>query len=317
MVAGSSPVTPSNVQHGSRVFTGSGLLLNSSSHPNRSSTDKLEPGNPIMQVPPVPAAWDARRGAVLLGVERNQGMVLMDKGQVPVLEKARYITEIRHSPLPRVIDTRGEVIERFHPSIKTTFPHWKVDHGSVLFVDELEAPSREVLFSLNRFSYIFEDVPYSEYRASTRRLIEQLFEFGQDVDVLRIGARQISVYGIPGVDSYEQVFERVFGAFTRDVPEIGLNYNDIRLTLEHDAGRIEIGPVKAGETWLETVYSRPTEFIPDVGIGVDIDSSAKDFGVGTLTSLVDNLTAVWSITKRVETAVLASLGAFDVEATRR
>jgi hypothetical protein len=81
---------------------------------------------------------------------------------------------------------------------------------------------------------------------------------------------------------------------------VDLNVTDLAVTLNHETGRIMVGPVRTGEDWAKAMFTRPGENMPAYGLGVDVDSSATEVAVSRAKDLLKAFDAVLRLTLMTE-----------------
>lgn len=220
--------------------------------------------------------------------------------------KGRFIVGIRYPPAPRLFDRRGQIISDLHSELEDEFPHWRTNKSKIHFVDDLEDPTAEFLFTHLRASVILEQpVEIDDFLERADRYLEMFYAtLGEDIsEVDRCGVRIIEILTSDDVGSYEAANRRLITRFMPGLPGDDLDYVDSSLKAVHEHGFYQIGPAGEGEEWVSQAFSRPEEFVPEYGFGLDVDSNRKELVVRSGDELVEAYRAVAALTKRVEEEV--------------
>ena len=231
-----------------------------------------------------------------------------------VRRKLRAIVELRYPARPEIFDTKGKLLAVVHPVIEDQFPHWKADVGSITFLDDLTTPTREFMISLRRTAFILEDPgSVQEFVDKGEKCLGLVFDhLGGGVGSLtRLGVRLIEVCTPERPASFEEMVATVCDSLLTLPSDLGLRTTDAMFNVVHDRGMYVVGPVKKGEEWVKQMFKNADTNMPDVGIGLDIDSYAEGVAVKTKHDLQAAFLSVYELTKAVEESLLRHQGMID------
>lgn len=218
-------------------------------------------------------------------------------------KKARYVCEVRYHPVSDVLDMRGRTLARMKDAFSPALQNWRVASVAVNLVDDLEAPAREIFVDHQLARLIMEDPKSTdEFREASSKMLDRLWTlFGSWLTAIgRIGVRSITVHDAPGCASFEDVRAKVMRTWMASTMPVDLNVTDLAVTLNHETGRIMVGPVRTGEDWAKAMFTRPGENMPAYGLGVDVDSSATEVAVSRAKDLLKAFDAVLRLTLMTE-----------------
>lgn len=225
--------------------------------------------------------------------------------------RGRFIAEMRYKVVPSFVDHRGQMIADLHSQLEEWFPHWKSGSGLITFLDRQENPLQEFTIGYRRSAVVLEDQGQVQHFIDrTTRYFQLVYDsIGDSIEAIdRFGVRIVEVLepedGISRDDAVEIVLEN-----HHKIPEdLDLPFNDSLSKVVHEHGFYQIGPAFLGDAWLENSFSEPERDLPDVGIGLDVDSYQRDLIISSFTDIEEALLAVTRLTKTVEESVAASIG---------
>lgn len=229
----------------------------------------------------------------------------------PRRKKMRLIAEARYERIPEFIDVRGHLIAQLLPKVRKSVPNWQAQEDKILFVDSEKQPADEFVIAFNRMSVILEDPhsvnEFADIARSKLRLAHEVI--GKDIPTIaRFGVRFISIFDAPEFHTHAQLTKHIAEATIRIPDAVPLKPTDSLVRLVHDQGVITIGPASQGEEWVNRMFKRPDQNVPKSGIGIDVDSFARDSTIKTAEDFVLLFDAVMSLTVATETAYAHQLG---------
>lgn len=224
--------------------------------------------------------------------------------------KSRFILEMRYEPLLQAFDRRGKLLETLHPIFKKKMEHWRSENVAVHLADDFKSPSKQITVDHLRSLIIYEDPgSLEEFYNDAEKLIKNVnlvFPEGL-INIKRMGVRFISIFELPGYESYEEVFKKFMETFFLPSLPLSLKFKDCSAILEHDSGRVNVGPAKQDENWVKEMFSKNEDNVPKFGFGVDIDSYAKEVECKSPSDLVSSYKTVFGLTVAVENELVQAL----------
>ena len=228
-----------------------------------------------------------------------------------IRKKNRFIFEIRYTPKLKLLDKKGEIIDSVFPKISKNYPHWQINQGDILFLDNLELPTSEFLLGLKRTFIAKEDITsYNAFQDNVRNLISIVYDVLDLEMISRIGFRIISTYENSTIDSFEKARKLIEDTFLKDPLNLGLKHKDLMIKIDHNNGFYTIGPIQRNENWIKTHFKNLKESneIPKYGIGLDIDSFGTDIEVTKKDHFLQKVLDTMVLSKAIEDALMKSLG---------
>ena len=230
-----------------------------------------------------------------------------------IRRKSRFVAEIRYPVVPRIFDSRGELIESIHSQIKDRFEHWRAGIGTVTFSDKPanEKPIKQFIVSLKRSAVILEDCgTVEEFNNSTRKYFNLMLDvLGTSIKRLnRCGVRFLEIIEPEGSPSFDDIFERIKSRYLNIPEELSIDLKDLQIRLVHKKGFYAIGTVQKGEEWINQTFTELDHHIPEAGVGLDIDSYETDLGIKKNEDVIQAFNAVSRLTKAIEENLLSNLG---------
>lgn len=233
--------------------------------------------------------------------------------QIKSRKKSKIVFELRYPAQPWIFDNRGALIEK----IKEKFPaleHWELRNNDIIMSDKLEKPKCQAVVTLKRASFIEEENPDLEKTIENALdYFSILFEGNQlPSELTRTACRLISVHEVfverRKAKSKEHIRQIIMEKYLANPfpVEIDIPLNDFKLTLTHDNGFYYFGPVIKGERWIKDFFNEPDKHMPDQGIGIDIDSFAKESEVLDFKVLDSLLRNVFALTTQIELQIINS-----------
>lgn len=189
--------------------------------------------------------------------------------------KTRYIFEIRYQPWVQFFDNKGSFLEKIFPEFKNKIKYWKVEEGQILMSNDFSKSVKQISVGHMSASISYEDPgSRTEFIDDTIKLLSKVrgqypHAFRQ---IDRAGFRVVSIFASSSFNSFSDVMNKLQKSLLSSTFPSTLEFNDFKLTLDHPSGKITIGPCKQGELWVQSVYNNPTEKVPELGIGLDVDS---------------------------------------------
>jgi len=226
--------------------------------------------------------------------------------------KSRFILEIRYDPLIQAFDRRGILLETLLHSFKNKMEHWRTENVAVHLADDFNSPSKQITVDHLRSLIIYEDPgSLEEFLDDSERFIKVVSGVfpGKLTHAKRIGIRFISIFELPGYNTYEDVFTKFMQTFFISQLPSSLRFKDCSIVLDHESGRIAVGPAKRGENWVNGIFSRSEDNMPKFGFGIDIDSYAKEVECNSPDNLVASFRTVFDLTVATENELMQALTA--------
>jgi len=227
-----------------------------------------------------------------------------------IRKKARIIAEVRYPVVPQFLDMRGKIIGELNSAIKDPFDWWSSNPAQVLFLDRQEKPRAEFVMTPKQTAVILEDVTHvPEFLDRAEKYLRLSHELlGQWITTLsRVGVRFIEVLEVEGLTQFDPVLQHVLGKM-HQLPQVEVRHTDALVRLVHEQGYYQVGPVKRGEEWVKQSFKVPEENVPNAGVGLDIDSFAKDVKISDADGLISAVLTVAGLTTSVEEALARYLG---------
>jgi len=224
--------------------------------------------------------------------------------------KSKFILEARYEPLLQAFDRRGKILETLHPLFKKKMEHWRTENVAVHLADDFKSPSKQITVDHLRSLFIYEDPgSLEEFNNDAERFLRKLHEvYPEGLNTIkRLGVRFISIFELPDYKEYKDVFKKIMETFFSPNIPLTLHLTDCRAVLEHEAGTINVGPVKQEENWVKEMFSRWEDGIPKIGFGVDIDSCAKNVEISSASELTSTYKSVFNLTVAAENETVQAL----------
>jgi hypothetical protein len=227
-------------------------------------------------------------------------------------KKTRFAVELRYPIAPGFLDRRGRVVSAVYPEVKK-LPHWQVTDEQVVFLSAAKEPSLQFAIGLKRCLIVEEDPDslqaFLDWMDKYMGFIHQsMGELIPKID--RLGVRFMEVVSTPKL-TYEKARQTCLQEFHKTPVDLPLDYKDSQAILVHKYGRYAIGPTKAGDEWLSSVFQDAKKNVPEVGYAIDIDSFATDVSIGSKNDLVTAARSVAGLTLAVEEALFRGAKILD------
>ncbi len=234
--------------------------------------------------------------------------------QTNTRKKSKIIFEIRYPAQPWIFDNRGALIEKIKEKLPA-IEHWELRNNDIIMVDKFDKPKYQIVVTLKRASYIEEDT--SDLEKSLESALEYFNVLFQGEARLpktftRTACRLITVHEVTAekrkAKSKEHIKQILMDKYLANPfpVEIDIPLNDFRLTLTHENGFYYFGPVTKGEKWLKDSFSDPDKHMPEQGVGIDIDSFAKESEVSDFKGLESLLDNAFTISTEIERQIVDS-----------
>lgn len=156
---------------------------------------------------------------------------------------------------------------------------WRTGYVEVQMADDFDRPLKQASIDHVRSVIVYEDPgSLEEFYNDARHFLELLYQvFPTELRVIsRVGVRSISVLEATGCSDFKGAFDRVMASFFSAQSHLELRITDCQAILDHEAGKVVVGPVREGQLWLKQSFSVPDRNVPPIGFGVDIDSFKTD-----------------------------------------
>jgi hypothetical protein len=234
-----------------------------------------------------------------------------DMGDAP-FSLTEYITEIRYTPNPKILDYRGTWAEKI--KVLTGLPKWRIDQNRVDV--HTEEDTARAFVSYRNAGYVIQDSPTRNYFPDQAnklfRFLLQEEAFGKNIVVPRIGVRFRSATSFSG--SFEELLDRYMKRYLVLTPQakeiFGGRAIDIggSINFSTQLGKLNttIGPME--EQQLKQFF--PTrKSVPSVALYVDLDyfkEPESEMESRDVVFLVKSYSeSLWDIQDRVATLVLS------------
>jgi hypothetical protein len=226
--------------------------------------------------------------------------------------KSRCAAELRYGrPLVQAFDKRGALLGKLNETFGEKMPHWRTENVAVHLIDNETAATREITVDHLRCLYIHEDPgTIQEFHDGAKRFIGMVQEVFPEIGDItsRLGVRFISVFQSPGCADFSAAYSKVRSVYLAEQVPLSLKVTDCQLVLQHETGRVSIGPVRKGEAWVRSLFSSPDAHMPDFGFGSDTDSYVVNPAIDAHLDVNAIFTAVYDQTCATEYEALAALG---------
>ena len=224
--------------------------------------------------------------------------------------KSRFVLEVRYEPLLQAFDRRGVLLETLHPIFKKKMGHWRSENVAVHLADDFKSPSKQITVDHLRSIIVYEDPgSLEEFHNDADKFLKNVklvFPEGL-VNIKRLGVRFINIFEMPSYGSYDEVFNKCLKTFFAPNLPLSLKFNDCGAILEHDSGRISVGPTKQDENWAKEMFSKNEDNVPKFGFGVDVDSYAKEVKCNSTSDLITSFKTVFGLTLAAENELVQAL----------
>lgn len=225
--------------------------------------------------------------------------------------KSRLILELRYPPLLQAFDKRGALLEALSNQFKHKMDDWHTDNVTVNLFDDRTAPRHQISVDHRHCVLAYEDPgTIQEFYDDGKRLIQLLDKiFPSHWNAIdRIGVRFISILRDDSFASFTSINEKVMNTFFIPRVPLSLTITDCQAVLEHETGRVCIGPVRKGEAWALSMFTLPDTKVPDIGFGVDVDSYVSNPKIESTSEIVKLFYTVFEQTVLTEQEVATALG---------
>lgn len=225
--------------------------------------------------------------------------------------KSRCIVELRYVPLVQAFDKRGALLETLNAAFKDKMPHWRAENVAIRILNDPDATTREIAVDHKRYLLAYEDPgTVQEFLDDGKRVIQLVHSVLPDLweGINRIGVRFISVLKADGYGDFADIHAKVMSTFFAPRIPLSLAITDCRAVLEHETGRMLVGPARRGEAWLREVFSTPDAHMPEIGFGLDTDNYVVNPKIGSVAEVITAFTTVYEQTLATEYEVAAALG---------
>jgi len=224
--------------------------------------------------------------------------------------KSRMILEIRYDPAIHVFDRRGVILDKVHSAFRSKMEHWRVQNAEVVMADDFNSIGKTAQLSHLRSSISYED-PDSrqEFVDDSLRFLDgfcDVFHEGLGT-IKRMGFRSMSVLSWKECSNVECCYEVVKATFLKDKLPVDMSFTDCGVILQNDNTRVYVGPFKRDEEWARQTFSKPSENVPDFGIGLDVDCYALDLQYDSNAALRKAARALQDLALAVESEVYEGL----------
>ncbi len=218
-------------------------------------------------------------------------------------KKSKYVFEVRYDPLSIAADRRGFAINNLHKKFQKKMGHWQILNVAVKILDDLNKPLKQLIISHLNSILIYEDPDtMEEFFDDTKRFIESIYEIYSEGlgNIKRIGVRFTSIFEFKDYSNFDEVFKRVMESYFSPKLPLSINPIDCRAVLNHEFGQIDLGPVKKDELFVKDSFIKSDVNVPDVGLGVDIDSFVKDIKANNSSELFEAFKKVFELSQATE-----------------
>lgn len=235
----------------------------------------------------------------------------MKPGKTPLRRcKARFIIEARYRALVGIFDRRGEVLEGLNALFQRAMEQWQVQNAAVHLSDNFNLKRMHVAIEHTRTFIAYEDICGTETFLSDASRLFSLFRetFASEVTLInRLGVRHICIYESPSLFSFAQANQLVMASLFSPQLPLSITVKDCRAVFNHNNGTINIGPMRADEDWAKQSFVVPFENVPKHGIGIDIDSYAKNVDFSSEDKVLEALSSIQALTIESEKEVIEAL----------
>lgn len=228
-----------------------------------------------------------------------------------IRRKGRLIAEVRYPAVPKILDEKGEIIECIHPKIRKPLKHWKVLSDGLIFTDDLNLFKQELIITLKRTAVGIEDFgTVQEFIDRTKNYLGLVYDrIGNSISTInRFGVRLIEICAPNNSDEFEDMLGKVVNSFFKSPEDLTINPTDAYFRIVHDKGAYSVGPVKKDESWIDRSFRDPNANVPDIGIGLDIDSYVTEIKIKNKNDLIEAFIRVFELTKAIEESLLRHQG---------
>jgi len=224
--------------------------------------------------------------------------------------KSRMVIEARYAINMKIVDKRGLALDTLKGKFKDRFPHMRIDNIGIHLVDEKNNPGQIVDFTIDRFRFQTDKEESAQnFLELGKNILSEIYFInpGWFTNFARVGVRLISVIEAKGCSRYEDSLNRVNAAFFGGRVPLTVNINDVAAVFIHEAGRIEVGPLKRGEAWVVNSFSDPEYDGPDFGFAFDVDSYATNVSCKNVDDLTRSFEAVLGLSLATEVELVTAL----------
>ncbi len=165
------------------------------------------------------------------------------------INNRKLITEIRFKPNPRILDERGNLINKLVESNVIENPHWELGGANITVVDNTEQiqSKKRIFIDIQRISYVSSAGDSNEsYYSAFSKVYKVFKETIATFDIKRIGCRIIGTYSCDSKD-YATIIEKFKKHFPNQFLLEEFPAQDLRFQLVYQNGMYNIGPIRGEE----------------------------------------------------------------------
>ncbi|MHB1001981.1 MAG: hypothetical protein ACYC27_22295 [Armatimonadota bacterium] len=224
--------------------------------------------------------------------------------------KSRLIMELRYPPLVQAFDRRGSLLEALSDTFATKMDQWRTENVTVTLLNDYNSPTRQATLDHRHCLFIYEDpATTQEFFDDAKRFINLIHKIFPELcgKVDRVGMRLVSVINSEGYADFAALNERVISTFFATPLPISIPISDCQAVLQHETGRVSIGPTRKGDEWLNGIFTQPDNNVPDLGFGIDADSYIANLMVKSTNDVINAFTTVFEQTMLTELEVATAL----------
>lgn len=220
----------------------------------------------------------------------------------------RFIFELRYDPLVQLFDKKGMLLKSLIKKFGSKLKIWKMQGEELFLIDNNEIPLKQMFISHQRCSLNYENVDsLQEFCDDAINLTRELNEiFPEKNNILRLGIRFISILKTQGYSDFNAVHKKVLETFFVEKLPFSIPITDCKAIFTHETGTIHIGPVKRDEQWVKQNFFDGHISI-DFGIGIDVDSYAKNLGELNFLEISTAFNSVLNLTLASEKEMVSSV----------
>jgi len=189
------------------------------------------------------------------------------------IKNRKLVIEIRYTPNPRILDERGNLINKLLESNAIPNAHWELGGSNITITDSLEQNQsrKKVFIDINRLSIISSAGDTNEsFYSCFEKAFKAFKEVITHLQIQRIGCRIQGTYSCES-DDYKRIIEKFKQSFPNQFLLEEFPAHDLRFHLMYQNGMYQIGPIKKDDQFTKTEF--PYEgHIEHVGFAIDTDN---------------------------------------------
>lgn len=189
------------------------------------------------------------------------------------IQNRKLVIEIRINPNPKILDERGNLINKLIESQAIPNANWELGGANITVTDKLEQNQsrRKIFVDINRISYISTAGDTNEsFFFSFEKAFKCFKETISSFQIQRIGCRIQGSYSCESKD-----FDSIIDKFKKNFPNQFLleefPAQDLRFQLIYQNGMYHLGPIRKDDQFLKAEFPYDGR-VEHIGFAIDTDN---------------------------------------------